>query len=439
MPDSRVQVTARGPFAVGSVVWRDARGKLVCTLVAKATYALVPGESTPLDELVPLQEDDGHWDDDPGKSIHVPGDLAPFKHTAEVVVVGSAFAPGERPAARASVRLLVGSIDKSVDVWRARRFRQDGNLEESALQKRFSLCYEFASGGPGTDNPVGMDVERVDARGRYAVPQIVPPTFTVTRRDEFIPAVGLGPIAPSWPTRSAALLPPHAAWLRDVAGSPLPQGFFARYFQVAPADQWLDRALAANERLVLEGLHPEIPRLVTNLSGVEPRAIIAGTSEEPRRLLGDLLVVDTDRGICTLTYRLQVPLDEAAGSLRVIIVGAPMGARFSADTARQILDAEDAPELLDVELDDETAATFASQPRYVAPVVRASSPVRPVRSAEPDAVTSCGMIPSKAKASAVVSEPAAVAPVVLIAVTISFDCVTIACSLQFATPVAVPM
>jgi hypothetical protein len=378
-------VIARGPFAAGSVIWRDARGKLVCTVIAKATYALVPGESEPLNEPVPLQDDDGYWDDDPTKSVYVPGDLAPFKQAAEAVVVGSAFAPGERPAARVAVRLLLGSIDKSVDVWRARRFRQDGGIEESALLKRFPLRYELAAGGPGTDNPVGVDVERVDGRGRYAIPQILPPTFTVGRRDEFIPSVGLGPIAPSWPTRAASLLPAHASWLRDSAGSPLPQGFFARFFQVAPADQWLDRALAANERLVLEGLHPEIPRLITNLSGVEPRAIVVGESGEPRRLLGDLLVIDTDRGICTLTYRAQIPLDEGSADLEVIVVGAPMGVKIGADTVREIIGAEDDVEL--VEVDDEAAETITPAPRFSTPIPRAFTPVRPVHVGEPDAVT----------------------------------------------------
>jgi hypothetical protein len=386
VPDSRVHLTAQGPFAVGSVIWRDARGKLVCTIVAKATYALVPGESSPLSEPVPIQEDDGHWDDDPAKSVYVPGDLAPFKQTAEVVVVGSAFAPGERPAARVGVRVLIGSIDKSLDAWRPRRFRQDGNLEESGLQKRFSLRYELAAGGAGTDNPVGMELERADARGRYGVPQILPATFAVARRDEFVPSVGLGPIAPTWPTRAASLLPAHATWLRDIAGSPLPQGFFARFFQVAPADQWLDRALAANERLVLEGLHPEIPRLVTNLSGVEPRAIIAGSNEEPRRLLGDLLVVDTDRGLCTLTYRVQVPLGEGTGALRVIVVGAPMGAKIGADTVREILAAEE-PELIEA---DDAVETITPPPRAsapIAPIARATGPVRPAHFGEPDATT----------------------------------------------------
>ncbi|MEO7592152.1 MAG: DUF2169 domain-containing protein, partial [Byssovorax sp.] len=207
-------MTAQGPFAVGSVLWRDAHGRLVCTIVAKATYALVPGESAPLAHPLPIQEEDGHWDDDPAKSVYVPSDLAPFKQAAEVVIVGSAFAPGERPAARVAVRVVIGSIDKSVDVWRPRRFRQDGILEESALQRRFSLRYEYAAGGVGVDNPVGMDIERADARGKYLVPQIVPPTFSIEKRDEFIPAVGLGPVAPTWPARAAGLVPAHAAWLR---------------------------------------------------------------------------------------------------------------------------------------------------------------------------------------------------------------------------------
>jgi hypothetical protein len=94
VPISQPQVTAQGPFAVGSVLWRDAHGRLVCTVVAKATYALVPGESEPLTSPLPIQEEDGHWDDDRTKSVHAPSDLAPFKQAAEVVIVGSAFAPG---------------------------------------------------------------------------------------------------------------------------------------------------------------------------------------------------------------------------------------------------------------------------------------------------------------------------------------------------------
>src|SRR4051812_19825009 len=101
-----VHVTSQDRFAVGSVIWRDAHGKLVCTLVAKATYELCPGDSAPLSPPLPLQEYDGHWDDDPLKSVHEPSDLAPFMHAAEVVIVGSAFAL--QPARSVLARVIAG-------------------------------------------------------------------------------------------------------------------------------------------------------------------------------------------------------------------------------------------------------------------------------------------------------------------------------------------
>jgi hypothetical protein len=63
-------MTSEGPFAVGSALWRDARGRLVCTLVAKTTLAL-------------------------------------FKLAAEVVVVGSAFTADYLPDTVATSRSLL--------------------------------------------------------------------------------------------------------------------------------------------------------------------------------------------------------------------------------------------------------------------------------------------------------------------------------------------
>jgi hypothetical protein len=102
---ARVRVASQGPFSVASKVWRDARGRLTCTVVAKATYALAPGEAAPLNTPCPIQEEDAHWDGDRSRSVHVLNDLAPFKRKAEVVVVGSAFAP--QPAASILTRVIV--------------------------------------------------------------------------------------------------------------------------------------------------------------------------------------------------------------------------------------------------------------------------------------------------------------------------------------------
>ncbi len=88
----------------------------------------------------------------------------------------------------------------------------------------------------------------------------------------------------------------------------------------APVDQYLDE-LRANERLILENLHPDHPRLVTNLPGYEPRAFV----ERPRGpvtdlpLVCDTLWIDTDRSMCTLTWRGQLTLDGGGEEGRVVI------------------------------------------------------------------------------------------------------------------------
>lgn len=337
------QVSSQGPFAVGSTIWRDAWGRLTCTVIAKATYELTPGESAPLNAPHPLQRDDAHWDDDPARSVRLPSDLAPFKRAAEVVLVGSAFAP--EPASSLVARIVVGSIDKSVEAFPPRSLLLDGGLEPGTRLARFSLRYEQAAGGPGTDNPAGMDVTRADARGRVPAPRLLPPGHVLGPPGAHVPSCGLGPIAATWPTRASLLAPHHRAWLLAPTASPLPPGFPVNFFQTAPPDQWLDRALAANERLVLEGLHPELKRLVMSLTGREPWAIVAGQAPQTIRLAGDLLLVDTDRGICTLTYRGQIQLDDGAEPLRVIVVGAAVAGELSAEYVRRIAE----PEAEDVE------------------------------------------------------------------------------------------
>ena len=47
-PGPLLQLASEGPFSVGSVMWRDGRGRLFCTVAAKATYELGPGVCAPV-------------------------------------------------------------------------------------------------------------------------------------------------------------------------------------------------------------------------------------------------------------------------------------------------------------------------------------------------------------------------------------------------------
>ena len=326
-----VQMTSEGPFAVGSALWRDARGRLVCTLVAKATYELGPGICGPVSSPLPLQLEDRHREDDPGQSISSPSDMALFKAAAEVVVVGSAFAADDQPTSSLAARIAVGPVDKRVIAWAQRWFRADASIEESPRLTRFPLGYEHAAGGPETDNPVGVDPHRVDARGRRAIPRLLPLSYELGNPGEHIPSVGLGPIAPGWPSRRKHLSEQDLTWLRGAVEYPQPISFPPRFFQSAPMDQWITGSIAPNERIVLEGMHDGLPRLVATLSGLEPWAIVTGAKEEQIRLIGDLLVIDTDRCLATLTFRGQLTLVEGAGPARVSIVGVPLGAHPTPD------------------------------------------------------------------------------------------------------------
>jgi hypothetical protein len=331
-PGALVRVISEGPFSVGSRIWRDARGQLTCTVVAKATYALGPGVAAPLDDPSPIQEDDAHWESDTAQSVRVPGDLSPFKRTAEWVVVGSAF--GARKAHSIIARVAVAATDKAIEVFPPRHARPDGKVEAGALIDRHSLRYEHAAGGPGTDNPVGVDVTRADERGFLPVPSLLPPSHAPGRGGPRVGPRGFGPIAPSWPTRAGLLGAADRAWLRQPATLSMPAAFPAAYFQVAPPDQWLDRPLGADEPITLEGLHPEVRRLALRLSGLEPRAILAGPSSTVVPLRGDLLFVDTDEELCTVTFRGTFPV--SAREHQVVVVGAPVGASIPPEVARRV-------------------------------------------------------------------------------------------------------
>jgi uncharacterized protein DUF2169 len=81
-------------------------------------------------------------------------------------------------------------------------------------------------------------------------------------------------------------------------------------------------ALRPDERLLLENLHAEHPRLLTRLPGVRPFAFLDRLGA-PQRLgfEADTLWIDTARALCTLTFRVAIPLrsPEEQGTVLVLL------------------------------------------------------------------------------------------------------------------------
>lgn len=291
-----------GPVAVRTVAWATSTDEPTCTVVAKATYTLAAGTCPVADPLPPLDQD-AHWFDDPRRSVRTPAECAPFKAIAEVTLSGSAFAAGGREVSRVVARLVVASVDKSIEAWAQRRFSSEGALVTGAAQAVFPLAWEFAAGGSETDNPVGVECN-LDG----AVPSLQPAGYSLGHPSDYVPGISFAPIAARWPSRRRLLHPSHAAWaLGGLAGSQ-PHGFDAAWFQAAPRDQRIDSPFAADIRLVLEGMHHEHPRLVTNLPGLEPRLWVWTPLPRAVRMIADSLHIDTDEMRVTMVWRAAFPL-----------------------------------------------------------------------------------------------------------------------------------
>jgi hypothetical protein len=298
-----VEIRGHAPFDAAVVVWQR-RGETVATVIAKATYALEPEVCPLLEEPDAIQRIDETWDDQTGRSVRVPSDLAPIKCGYDVLVVGHAHAP--KAATRVLVRLVISSIDKSVEARVPCRVSADGKVEAGPPLLRFPLRYEVA---PLTAaNPVGIDPRVYDkVAGNYRLPQLLPPDLAVKPGQE-LPFVGLGPIAPTWPTRDSLLRTEDREWLQAMSHKPQPNGFDPNYFTVAPLDQRADAPFRADERLVLECLHPQYPRLTTTLTAATPMLTSSLGGALPE-LVADTLLIDSDRGIVTLTWRAQLAID----------------------------------------------------------------------------------------------------------------------------------
>jgi hypothetical protein len=317
-----MDILSLSPFPTAAVAWCAADGRAALTVVCKATYALAPGVSRLAEVQEPIHEHDTHWDDDPEKSVVAPGDLAPFKPRADVVLVGNAYAPEKTPVRSLVARLAVGEVDKTVEVFCQRLFSPDGEIRAGALWTRMALRWERAAGGPDTWNPVGISSDApADKFGQRSLPNLQRPGVHITRPSDILAPTGFGPLAQRWLVRRERLGHYQDRWSDEAwAQIPLGDDFDWLFFQAAPPDQQTD-ALRADVRLVLENLHPDHPRFVTDLPGVAPRAFVDVPGHPPwdLPLTADTLWIDTARSICTLTWRGQLALSQPDAPGRVVV------------------------------------------------------------------------------------------------------------------------
>jgi len=311
-PNWPVSVTTIGASAGGTVLFRK-DGKLHVTCVLKSTFKLAVDEPMKLVDAGELFTSELHYRDNPTRSIRATSDVVPYLPRVDVILTGHAHAPDGRPVKTLAVRLAiyhsVALLDKKLDVIGNR------NGADIVPFERMPLVYEKALGGLGDpQNPFGT------GKG----PGTAPPNI-VDPKDSNVPA-GFGPISRALRQRKVLRGNVSVAAL-DENLIELPADFDWNYFQAAPPDQRLP-SLMGNEWIVIEGMHPSLPRIASRLPSVRPIAAMFGFDPaKPDAVRSvqariDMLRINADNLTCSVVARAVVPIDDERSLATIRIVGA---------------------------------------------------------------------------------------------------------------------
>ena len=324
-----MEILHSGPFTAATLPWEPRPGDKSLTVCVKATFSLGSGQVA---ALAPIQEgpwEDLYWDSNPSSSLFAPSDDVPLKPRADILLVGSAFAPARSPVESFIVRLRVGDFTKALRVTGDRVWVQAPGGPRPSQPKPFlemPLRYERAS--MRGENRIGTQ----PPQGGITPGQLLP-NIDFAEAPNPYQTPGFGPLPPRWRAIRSHLSEEAFRWAhrpRD-AKSPAPPGIDFGFFNAAPRDQQVD-ALQPDAIIGLEGLSPRGAAIETRLPGIRPRALLVDGSgvftEVPMRC--DTLWIHTDREIAVLVWRGLVSASAALTASGLLIAAEAPGRELGA-------------------------------------------------------------------------------------------------------------
>ncbi|MGN8093654.1 DUF2169 family type VI secretion system accessory protein [Methylobacterium sp. 22177] len=247
-------------------------GAVMAVVAVRASYALTESGALRLSERQAIALSDVYAGDPHRTPLLRANDLVGYRPYADVTVLGSAHAPGGRPAASWEVSLGLGNARTDLRVHGPRLWELDGSswrLGPAEPAARVPLDYRLAAGGRFVGdpegggspyNPIGPGLLHRDwspAGRALRAPQIEAVDAPVTDAFAVPEPAGFGPVPPFWAWRERRCGTRDEAWARGRCPQ-MPADFDYRFFQVAPP-RLVVRRLAAGTRVSLDGLLPTGP------------------------------------------------------------------------------------------------------------------------------------------------------------------------------------
>lgn len=324
----------------GYTMGMEPSGRELLVVVVKGTFTIPPPgqEPQPAEEQVPLVEAD-EFSGEPGFSAPlVESEYPPRKPRCDLLLNGSAYAPGGKPVERLTVSLRVGSFGKSFDVV-GDRVWSPGLLGISASKPEpftvMPISYDNAFGGLDDShkdeqkhrtylaNHAGVGFHRsptpksTEGRPLPNTEETGKPVKDPSR--EYRP-MAFGPVGRAWHPRLTFAGTYDDDWLENRFPF-LPDDFDERYYQAAPEDQQTDY-LQGGEEVELLNLTPEgrtlfrLPELNLPVEFVR----LEGESETVDAVL-DTVFLEPDKKRFMLCWRASIPLRKNMFEIPTGIVG----------------------------------------------------------------------------------------------------------------------
>jgi hypothetical protein len=276
---------------------------------------------------------------EPGQSAPIyEADYALRKQRCDVLLLGSAYAPGGRPAERTLVGVQVGSLTKSVAVIGDRRWEAGLAGIRASRPRPFlvkPICYDVAFGGCDFNhedpskhaaymrNPIGrgfhkhLKSEWLDGT---PLPNTEETDRAVSRPDEAYAPMAFGPIGRGWEPRFRYAGTYDQKWLDDQFPF-LPLDFDDQYYQAAPLDQQLSLPTGPIE-VVLSGVTPDgVRRFMLPHFEAPIRVFPRGGGREDHAATLDTIVFEPDDERFTMTWRVARPLQKGIHEIAQVVVG----------------------------------------------------------------------------------------------------------------------
>lgn len=315
-------------------------GRELLVVVVKGTFTIPDngGEPRLADEQQPLVMADT-FTGEPGLSAPVyEAEFAPVKKRCDVLLNGTAYAPGGTPAKRVTVGLKVGSMEKVFDVvgdrvWVAQTSGIVPSMASPFVTKPIS--YDYAFGGVDNfhrdeskhsaymANPVGRGYHRVLSRELIdgtPLPNTEERGVKVSDPQAQYRPMSFGPVGRGWEPRYKLAGTYDQKWMDDTFPF-LPVDFDDAYYQSAPDDQQVDK-IVGGEDVVLLNLTEDGRRSFKLPSSTIPVVYLCSDRDDERHFATiDTVLLEPECERLSMTWRSTVPIRRNIFEIAQVVVG----------------------------------------------------------------------------------------------------------------------